>query len=43
MPKITIQPLGITIDAERGQTIMDAALAAAARGPVIPGGAASWS
>jgi ferredoxin, 2Fe-2S len=28
MPKITIQPLGVTIEAERGQTIMDAARAA---------------
>lgn len=28
MPKITIIPLGITIDAEHGQTIMDAARAA---------------
>ncbi len=28
MPKVTIQPLGITVEAEDGQTIMDAARAA---------------
>ncbi len=28
LPKVTIQPLGIVVDAERGQTIMAAAQAA---------------
>lgn len=38
MPKITIQPLGITIEAERGQTIMEAARAAGYYWPTSCGG-----
>ncbi|MFN8557962.1 MAG: 2Fe-2S iron-sulfur cluster-binding protein [Dehalococcoidia bacterium] len=38
MPRITIQPLGVTIDAEAGQTIMDAARAAGYFWPTSCGG-----
>jgi 2Fe-2S ferredoxin len=38
MPRVTIQPLGVTIDAERGQTIMDAAIAAGYYWPTSCGG-----
>jgi ferredoxin len=38
VPRVTIQPLGITIDAERGQTIMDAARAAGYYWPTSCGG-----
>jgi 2Fe-2S ferredoxin len=38
MPKITIEPLGVTIDAARGQTIMEAARAAGYYWPTTCGG-----
>lgn len=38
MPKITIQPMDLTIDAEEGQTIMDAARAAGYYWPTSCGG-----
>jgi 2Fe-2S ferredoxin len=38
MPRITIRPLGITIVAERGQTVMEAARAAGYYWPTTCGG-----
>ncbi len=38
MPKITVLPLGVTIDAQDGQTIMEAAIAAGYYWPTSCGG-----